>query len=64
MRIFSRTTKVLGVSPHELATLQDLIQQAKTDGKAEKQISDNEYFAIEVSDMYARRPRNHQETKS
>ena len=61
MRIFTKTTKVLGVTRDELDALQDLIQQARKEGKAERQISSTEYLAIEVSDMYERRPRNNRE---
>jgi len=61
MRIFTKTIKVLGITKDELSLLQDLVQQARTEGKAEQQISSTEYLAIEVSDMYQRHPRNHRE---
>ena len=55
MRIFTKTTKVIGVTKHELDGLQELVQQARTEGKAERQISSTEYLAIEVSDVHERR---------
>ena len=33
MRIFSKTIKVIGVTKDELGALQDLIQQARAEGK-------------------------------
>lgn len=59
MRVFTKTTKIIGVSLEELSVLQDLIQRAKTEGKAETQISTSECLAIEVSDIYQRHSTNH-----
>lgn len=55
MRLFTRTTKIIGVTVDELIVLQDLIQQAKSEGKAERQFSSTEVLAIEVSDIHERR---------
>ena len=62
MRIFSRTTKVLGVTKDELNALQDIIQQARAEGKAERKMAPTEYLAIEVDDeLYKWHPRGHRE---
>jgi hypothetical protein len=53
MRIFTRTTKVLGLAQEELGALADMLDEAKSTLKAERQIGSNEFLAIEVSPMYA-----------
>ena len=58
MRVFTRTIKVIGVSKDELNALQDMVQEAKTNGKAERQIAPNAYLAVDVGD-YGYSPRNH-----
>jgi len=52
MRVFTRTTKVLGLAKHELDALNDMIREAREKGSAERQMSHNEILAIEVSDVY------------
>lgn len=55
MRIFTRTTNVLGIAKHELDALADMLREASSTGKAERQISATEILAIEVSDNYDKR---------
>lgn len=52
MRIYTRHTKVLGVAKHELSALADMLKEAEHTGKAERKMSDTEYLAIEVNDVY------------
>ena len=58
MRIFTRTTKVLGLAKHELDALSDMLREARETGKAERQMSSTEVLAIEISDMYGHRTRD------
>ena len=57
MRVFTRTTKVLGLTRHELDALADMVREARETNKAERQVGREEFLAIEVSDMYERVPR-------
>ena len=61
MRIFTKTTKVLGVTPEELDVLGKLVSDAKVKGKAEIQIDHDSCLAIEVSDMYRQISRGERE---
>lgn len=62
MRVFTKHTKVIGVAKHELDALVDMIREAGTTGKAERQMSETEYLAIEVGDIYdTHRPLAHKE---
>ncbi len=59
MRIFSRTTKVLGVTEDELGLLERLIAQARKEKRAEASISSSESLAIEVdNELYGRHTRS------
>lgn len=58
MRIFTRTTKVLGVTHSELDALSDMVKEAREAGKAERQMSPTEVLMIEINDMYERIPRS------
>lgn len=53
MKIFTKTTRVLGVSRSELDALMKLVADARTRDKAEIQIGQSQYFAVEVDDKYA-----------
>ena len=61
MRIFTKTTKVLGVTPEELDILGRLVSEAKAKGKAEVQVNNDSCLAIEVSDMYRQISRGERE---
>jgi len=52
MRIFTRNTKVIGVTKAELADLQALCQKAMKGEKAEIQVGPSQFMAIEVSDQH------------
>jgi len=52
MRVFTRTTKVLGVTATELDILTDMVREARDTGKAERMISSTEVLAVEVKDVY------------
>lgn len=58
MRMFIRTTRVLGLAPHELDALADMVREAKQKGKAERQMSNTETLAIEVCEMHKRIPKH------
>jgi len=55
MRVFVKTTRTIGLAPHELDALTEMIREAKETGKAERQMSSTESLAIEVGDMHERR---------
>ena len=61
MRIFSRTTKVIGLDKDELEALSELVAKARREGKAEVQTGASEYLAIDVSSMYRRISRGERE---
>ena len=61
MRVYTRTTKVLGVTPEELCGLEDLVRKAKVEGKAEVQVGHESFLAIDVSDMYRQISRGERE---
>lgn len=52
MRIFTKSTKVIGVTAKELDALADLITEARQKGKAERQLTETSYLAIEVNRQY------------
>jgi len=55
MRIFTKTTKVIGLGREELEQLSRLINEAKSQGKAITQTSNNTYLAIEVNEVHQSR---------
>lgn len=63
MRVFTRTTKVLGVGMNELEVLADMVREAKSTGNAEQQISNTDTLRIEVSEMYVPRSHGRQDVK-
>lgn len=56
VRVFTRTTKVLGLANHELDALTDMVREARETGHAERQMSHTEFLAIEVCDIYEPAP--------
>ncbi len=64
MRVFVKTTRVLGLAEHELDALADMVREAKDTGKAERQMSSTEVLAIHVSNEYKRIPRHGMEESS
>ena len=56
MRIYTKTTKVLNVSKNELDSLQDMIQEARSRGRAERPVGPYSYFAVEVVDVESNNP--------
>ena len=52
MRVFTKHTKVIGVTKHELDALAGMIREASATGKSEWKMAEAEYLAIEVGDNY------------
>lgn len=48
MHIYTRTTKVLSVERHELDMVSDMLNEARTKGRAERLCDRNMFLAIEV----------------
>lgn len=59
MRVYTKHIKVLGLAPHELEMVMQMVQEAK-DGKivhyAERQTAPGEYFGISVDAQYEYKP--------
>ena len=53
MRVFTKHTKVIGIAKNELEALSDMVREADTVGKAERQMSETEYIAIVVGEEYS-----------
>ena len=52
MRVFTKTTKVIGVTTIELSDLAGLVAEAKAKGRSETQVGPGQYLAIEVSEEF------------